>query len=108
MFKDLEIVLHAFLASCLGYFNSLHAGVRQASLSSLQKKNVTARFLTGTKIRNSISPVVASLHWLPAKYRIDLDILLFVFRALHGGPQYISDKMTPYTSGSALRSSNKF
>jgi len=44
-----------------------------------------------------ITPVLASLHWLPAKIRVDFKVLVFVFKALHGLAQlYISDLLHFY------------
>ena len=93
----------------MDYCNSLYMGICQSTLSRLQLvQNAAARLLTGTKKRGSITPVLASLHWLPVKYRIDLKVLLFVFNALHGSaPAYISDLLSQHSSSRTLRSSNK-
>lgn len=40
------------------------------------------RLLTDT--RESISPVLVSLHWLPVKYKTEFKVILFVFKATHG------------------------
>ncbi len=64
--------------------------------------------LTGTKKRDHISPILASLHWLPVKFRIDFKIAVFVYKALAGlAPKYISDLLIPYSPQRALRSSNQ-
>lgn len=53
-------------------------------LSCLQLvQNVASRLLTGTKKTDHISLTVASLHWLQLKYRVNLKVLLIVFKALH-------------------------
>lgn len=71
-FNDLEVVIHAFISIRLDYCNSLYAGINQFSLSRLQLvQNAAARFLAGTKKREPITPVLASLHWLPVKFRVD-------------------------------------
>ncbi len=68
-FNDLEVVIHAFISIRLDYCNSLYAGINQFSLSRLQLvQNAAARFLTGTKKREPLTPVLASLHWLPVKF----------------------------------------
>lgn len=99
-FKDLKIVLHGFISSRIDYCNSLYMGVSQSSLSRLQLvQNAAARLLTGTRKRDHISPILASLHWLPVKYRIEFKVLLFIFKALHGlAPHYISDLLCPYST----------
>lgn len=55
-----------------------------ASLSHLQLvQNAAARLLTETKKYTSTSPVLASLHWLPVKFRIKYKMLLFVLKGLN-------------------------
>lgn len=63
----------------------------QSTLSRLQLvQNAAIRLLTVT--RESITRILASLHWLPVKYRVDFKVLLFVFKALQRlAPGYISD-----------------
>ena len=108
-FKDLETVIHAFISSRVDYCNSLYLGICQSSLSRLQLvQNAAARLLTGTKKRESITPVLASLHWLPVKYRVEFKVLLFVFKALHNlAPSYISDLLHLRSTPRVLRSSNQ-
>ncbi len=95
----LEIVIHALISSRLDYCNSLYIGLPQSTLSRLQMvQNAAARFLTGTKKRDHISPVLASLHWLPIKLRVDFKVLLFAYKALHNSaPDYIFDLIKPYS-----------
>ncbi len=97
-FKDLETVIHAFISSRLDYCNSLYLGVAQSCLSGLQLvQNSAARFLTKTRKRESITPVLVGLHWLPIEYRIQLKILLFVYKSLTGlAPNYLSDLLSHY------------
>ena len=81
--SDLEKVIHALISTRLDYCNSLYVGLDQRSLRRLQLvQNAAARLLTGTKKREHISPVLASLHWLPVRFRIDFKILMFVFKIL--------------------------
>ncbi len=61
--KDLQTVIHAFITSRLDYCNSLYLGLPKSSLNRLQLvQNAAARLLTGTKKREHITPVLASLH----------------------------------------------
>ncbi len=108
-FNDLEVVIHAFISIRLDYCNSLYAGINQFSLSRLQLvQNAAARFLTGTKKRESITPVLASLHLLPVKFRVDFKVLVFVFKALHGlALIYISDRLHFYSPVRTLISSSQ-
>ena len=110
-FKDFkEIVIHALISSQIDSCNSLYYGICHSSLSRLQPdQNAAARMLTGTRKRDHISPILALLHWLPVKYRIDFKVLLLVFKALHGlAPLYISDLLMLYHTSRPLRSSNQF
>ena len=71
-------------------------------------QNAAARLLTRTRKRDHITPVLASLHWLPVRYRIQFKVLLFVFKALNGqAPSYISDLLSPYTNIRSLRSADQ-
>ncbi len=107
--KEFESVIHAFITSRLDYCNSLYVGLDQSSLQRLQLvQNAAARLLTGTKKYEHITPVLASLHWLPVRFRIEFKILLIVFKILHGlAPAYLSELLHVHTPVRALRSSNQ-
>ena len=96
-YHNLEIVIHAFITSRLDYCNSLYLGLPQSLISRLQiVQNAEARLLTGSKMWEHITPVLASLHWLPVQQRIIFKTVLMVFKAIHGqAPSYISDLLHP-------------
>ncbi len=106
---DSEKLVHAFISSRLDYCNALFPGLTKQALYKLQLiQNAAARVLTKTKRCEHITPILASLHWLPVKHRIDFKILLTVFKALNGAaPSYISDMLTEYTPDRSPRSSSK-
>lgn len=108
-FNDFEKVIHAFISTRLDYCNALYAGVSQASLSRLQLvQNAAARLLTGSRRREHISPILASLHWLPVSFRIDFKILLFAYKSLNGlAPTYLSDLLQPHVPLRSLRSADQ-
>ncbi len=70
--KEFESVIHAFITSRLDYCNLLYVGLDQSSLQRLQLvQNAAAPLFTGTKKYEHITPVLASLHWLPVRFRIE-------------------------------------
>ena len=65
--------------------------------------NTAARILTRTQTFDHITPVLASLHWLP-KARADFKVLLHTYKALHGlAPSYLSALVLPYIPTRTLR-----
>ncbi len=71
-------------------------------------QNAAARLLTGAKKHDHITPILASLHWLPVSFRIQFKIVLIVFKALNGqAPSYISDLISFKSTSKPLRSANK-
>ena len=103
-YHNLEIVIHAFITSRLEYSNSLYLGLPQSFISRLQiVKNAAARLLTGSKKWEHITPVLASLHWLPVQQRIIFKTVLMVFKAINGkAPSYISDLLHPHSATRSL------
>ncbi|KAF7650904.1 hypothetical protein LDENG_00119220, partial [Lucifuga dentata] len=69
---------------------------------------LSLRLLTRTKRREHITPVLASLHWLPVHFRIQFKILLITFKATHGlAPSYISALLMPYIAPRPLTSADQ-
>ena len=57
------------------------------------------------KKSDHITPVLASLHWLPVKARADFNVLLLAYKALHGlAPTYLSDLVLPNIPTCTLQS----
>ena len=80
------------------YCNSLLSSIHQKSLSRLTLvQNSAARLQTGFNRCQPITPILASLHWLPVCFRIDFKILLITFKAHSGmAVSYITDILIPY------------
>lgn len=104
--RSAEVVLHALVSSRLDYCNVLFSGLPISTTRSLQiVQNSAARLLTKTSKFCHITPVLASLHWLPIQARADFKVLLLTFKALNGlAPLYLSQLLTPYTPSRPLRS----
>jgi len=64
-------VARAISLSKLDYCNGILTGISKGDLNRLQLvQNRLARIATNTARRARISPVLASLHWLPVRQRI--------------------------------------
>ncbi len=71
-------------------------------------QNAAARLLSGVKKREHITPILRSLHWLPVCFRVDLKILLLVYKSRNGlAPIYLCELLTEYQPIRSLRSSNQ-
>ena len=103
------MILHSFISSCLDYCNSLFTCLNQRSLERFHLvQNSFDRLLTRTKYQDHIMPVLALLHWLPVRFRINLKVLLITFKALNGlYPPFITDLFTSYSPSRSLRCSSK-
>ena len=52
-----------------------------------------------------MTPVLASLHWLPVQYRIDFNMLVLTYKALNVlAPSYLQELLTPHLPNRTLRS----
>ena len=105
-----ETLIHAFVSSRLDYFNSLLYGLPQVQIDKIQRiQNAAARLIFQQPKFCHITPVLSQLHWLPIKYRIEFNILLMTFKAIHGmAPDYICKLISRRKStGYSLRSSKK-
>ena len=103
-----EKLIHAFITSRLDCNNATLYGLPEVQYKRLQRIfNTSARILTQTQIREHITPILKSLHWLPIEKRIHYKILLLTFKALHNlAPSYIKDLITPYSNSRQLRSTS--
>ena len=74
-----ERVVHAFVATKLDINNGLLYGLPGYLIKALQMvQNSAARLVTSVGMREHITPVLQTLHWLPVKVRIEFKICLLV------------------------------
>ena len=63
---------------------------------------------TGKRKCGHVTPLLASLHWLPVRFRINFKILLPVFKVLNGlAPLYLAELLHHHSPARALRSTNQ-
>ena len=64
-------VIHAFITTRLDYCNHLYFGLPKYKVKKLQQiQNIAARYVTGARKYDHITPILVQLHWLPVSYRI--------------------------------------
>ena len=103
-----ERLVHAFISCRLDFCNSLLNCLPIAQISKLQRiQNSVAGLVTHTSLRQHITPVLRSLHWLPVSKRIEFKLLLLTYKSLHqSAPHYLQDLLHPYVPHRTLRSSS--
>ena len=98
--------MHAFVSSKLDYCNALLYGLPKKQLDKLQRVlNCAARVVSKVRKHEHITPILASLHWLPVPQRIDYKLILITFKALNGmAPGYLAELLHWYRAPRSLRS----
>ena len=66
----------------LDYCNSVLYGMLATNLNKLRVQNSAARIVTGSRRCEHALPILAELHWLPIKHRIQYKIAVTVFKVL--------------------------
>jgi hypothetical protein len=90
-----KILSQALVMSKVDYCNSLLVGAPKKELYRLQSvENMCARFVSGIKKYEHISPTLQTLHWLKISYRVEYKILTYVFKCIAGtAPKYLVDSL---------------
>ena len=89
----------ALVLSHLDYANSLLGGLLKTSIAKLQRiQNIAAKVVLNKGKYDSATSCLATLHWLPIKYRIEYKIITLVYRSLHNmAPPYLTRLVSYYT-----------
>jgi hypothetical protein len=104
-------VVRSLILSRLDYGNALLYGASAKDLDRLQSlQHKAVKLIFSASRRDSPSPLMHNLHWLPVRERILFKICLYVYKCMHNkGPQYLSQdiiqKQKPST-GPLTRSAN--
>ena len=97
----------AFILSRLDYCNSLLAGLPDHKLAKLQRiQNSAARLVLRKPRRESATPFLKTLHWLPVKARIEYKVSTLCYQCLHSVamPPYLCELLQTYKPTRTLRS----
>ena len=103
-----ETVAAAIVGSRLDYCNSLLSGTSVSNLARLQLvQNTVARVVAQKSCFYHITPILADLHWLPVRHRINFKIATIAFRVLHfQQPSYLAAIVPRYVPTGSLRYSS--
>ena len=88
------------------YCNHLYFGLPKYKVKKLQQiQDIAARYVTGARKYDHITPILVQLHWLPVSYRIVFKHLFFVYKSLNGlCPQYLTNLLEHRKSARSFRS----
>ena len=91
--KHTQMLVHAVISSRLDYCNSLLYGVNKSVINKLQKvQNSAARLVSMRSKHESVSDMIADLHWLRIEARIIFKLLVLVYKSLNSmAPECISN-----------------
>ena len=113
--KELKIQLvHSNVLSFIDYCNAVYGALSESNLQKLQKiQNNAVRFIFGIygkERRQSITPYLKKLHFLPVRYRIKYKIALLVYKCLNNlAPMYLIELLSLRdTKRQSLRLDNDF
>ena len=107
--ESTKTLIQAYVSSKLDYCNSLLYGAPSYLLNRMQKvQNYAARVVNLVPKRDHITPVLASLHWLPVCQRVEYKIILYVSKCCNGlAPPYLASLLGLYVPRRDLRSAGR-
>ena len=96
----------------LYYANALYINLPDVNINKLQRiQNIAAKLVLGACKYDSATECIHYLHWLPIRKRIQLKLLLLIFKAIYNivlkiGPPYIKDMFELYGKDQRILRSN--
>jgi len=101
-------LVQAFVSCRLDYCNSLFACVADVHLHRLQSvQNMAAHLVSGACRHDHITPILATLHWLPVRERVTFKTAALVWKYLHDvAPHYLVDLCVPTAATAGHRQSH--
>ncbi len=104
-----QLLVQALAISRLDYCIALLAGLTSCTIKPLQMiQNAAARLLFSEPKRGHVTPLFASLHWLPVADRIKFKTLMLAYRTATGSaPSYLHSLMTIYIPSRSLKSASE-
>ena len=106
----LKKIVHAFISSRFDFGNAHF--FQLPPISTLQGykdyKNAAARLIMLSKLKDHITPILYSLHWLPVEFRINIQTCItgFFIACMVLPPEYNISIIKEYDPPRCLRSSN--
>ena len=106
-----KCLVHALVTSRIDYGNAMLYGISDRLLHCLElvqhsAARVVLRIRRGD--RHSMTAALKQLHWLPVKWRVEYNLLVLVFRALHDRTStYLASLLMPYVPRRAFRSADR-
>lgn len=96
------------VTSCLGYCNSLLAGLPLCFIKHLQMvQNATACLIFNHPNRAHVTPLLIALHWLLVAAQITFKSLVLAYRVISGSTPYLNSIILAYAPSRTLCSSQE-
>ena len=100
-------IASSMVCTRLDYCNAVLYGTSKSNIQKLQRvQNSLARIVTGTRLSDRITPVLARLHWLKIADRINYKVALLTSRLSRQKAEYLFDLIRFNIAVRQLRFSN--
>ena len=110
MTEDVFNIIVCSMFGCrLDYTNSVFIGASISFLHKLERiQNTLAQVVTREHDRSSISAILYKKHWLPMKWKIDIEVATLTYKVLQSGePSYLSSRIAIAIPRRSLHSSSE-